>query len=62
MGRMIDAGWPFYAGCAVAAALAMYHFMLIRTRSRDGCLRAFRHNNWVGLAIFAGTDLAYAIR
>jgi len=62
MGRMIDAGWPFYAGCAVAAALAMYHFMLIRTRSRDGCLRAFRHNNWVGLAIFAGTALDYALR
>ena len=62
MGRMIDAGWPFYAGCAVAAALAMYHFMLIRTRSRDGCLRAFRHNNWVGLAVFAGTALDYALR
>jgi len=62
MGRMIDAGWPFYAGCAVAAALAMYHFMLIRTRSRDRCLRAFRHNNWVGLAVFAGTALDYALR
>ena len=27
---------------------------LIRGRSREGCFRAFRHNNWVGLAIFAG--------
>jgi 4-hydroxybenzoate polyprenyltransferase len=36
--------------------------MLIRTRSRDGCLRAFRHNNWVGLAVFAGTALDYAFR
>ncbi len=62
IGRMIGAGWPFYAGCAIAAALAAYHFMLIRTRSRDGCLRAFRHNNWVGLAIFAGTALDYAFR
>ena len=62
IGRMAGAGWPFYAGCAIAAALAAYHFMLIRTRSRDGCLRAFRHNNWVGLAVFAGTALDYAFR
>ena len=31
-----------------------YHYTLIRGRSREGCFRAFRHNNWVGLAIFAG--------
>jgi 4-hydroxybenzoate polyprenyltransferase len=62
IGRMIGAGWPFYAGCAIAAALVMYHFVLIRTRSRDGCLRAFRHNNWVGLAVFAGTAFDYAFR
>ena len=62
IGRMVGAGWPFYAGCAIAVALAAYHFMLIRTRSRDGCLRAFRHNNWVGLAVFAGTAFDYAFR
>ena len=62
IGRMIDAGWPFYAGCAIAAALAMYHLVLIRTRSRDSCLRAFRHNNWIGAAVFAGTALEYAFR
>ena len=62
IGRMMEAGWPFYAGCAIAAALATYHFVLIRTRSRDGCLRAFRHNNWVGLAVFAGTAFDYAFR
>ena len=62
IGRMTGTGWPFYAGCAIAAALAAYHFVLIRTRSRDGCLQAFRHNNWVGLAVFAGTALDYALR
>lgn len=62
IGLMIGAGWPFYAGCAIGAVLAAYHFMLIRTRSRDGCLRAFRHNNWVGLAVFAGTAFDYALR
>lgn len=62
VGGMIDAGWPFYAGCAIAAALAGYHFVLIRTRTRDGCMRAFRHNNWVGAAIFAGTVVDVALR
>ena len=62
VGRIIGAGWPFYSGCAVAASFAIYHFVLIRSRSRDGCMRAFRHNNWVGAAIFAGTALDYALR
>ena len=62
IGGMINARWPFYAGCAVSAAFAMYHFVLIRNRSRDGCMRAFRHNNWVGAAILAGTVLDYALR
>ena len=62
IGGMINAGWPFYAGCAVAAALAGYHFLLIRDRSREGCLRAFRHNNWVGAAVFAGAVLDHALR
>ncbi|MBM3369019.1 MAG: 4-hydroxybenzoate octaprenyltransferase [Betaproteobacteria bacterium] len=47
-------GWPFFAGLAVAAALMLYHYRLIRDRTREGCFRAFRHNNWVGAAILAG--------
>ena len=39
------------------AAMMLYHYTLIRERSREGCFRAFRHNNWVGLAIFAGIAL-----
>jgi len=27
---------------------------MIRRRSREGCFRAFLHNNWVGAAVFAG--------
>jgi 4-hydroxybenzoate polyprenyltransferase len=30
------------------------HWFLIRMRTREGCFRAFRHNNWVGAAVFAG--------
>ncbi len=53
--------WPYYTGLAVAAGMMLYHYTLIRDRSRDGCFRAFRHNNWVGLAIFAGIALSYLL-
>jgi len=62
IGVQMQASWPFYAGCAIAAALVPSHLAWIRARSRDGCLRAFRHNNWVGLAVFAGTVADFALR
>ena len=46
--------WPYFAGLAVAAGMMLYHWFLIRTRSREGCFKAFMHNNWVGGAVFAG--------
>lgn len=58
-GVKLRLGWPYYAGLALAAAMMLYHYRLIRDRSRDGCFRAFRHNNWVGLAVFAGIVAAY---
>ena len=54
-------GW-FSAGVAVAAAIAAYHYTLIRGRERNACFYAFRHNNWLGAAVFAGVALDYAIR
>jgi len=55
-------GWPFYAGLAVAAGLMGYHFRLIRARTREGSFRAFRHNNWVGAAVFGGIAAHYWLR
>ncbi|MYM65946.1 4-hydroxybenzoate octaprenyltransferase [Pseudoduganella sp. FT55W] len=52
----------FLAGLAVAAGLAIYHYTLIRNREPGPCLYAFRHNNWLGGAIFAGVVLDYALR
>ena len=54
--------WPYYAGLALAAAMMGYHFRLIRGRTREGCFNAFRHNNWVGAAVFGGIVAAYALR
>ena len=47
----------YFAGLAIAAGIVAYHYRLIRTRTREGCFRAFLHNNWIGLAIFAGIAL-----
>ena len=42
---------------AIAAAQVAWHFRLIRTRSREGCFRAFRENHWLGATVFAGMAL-----
>ena len=60
-GIALRLGWPYHAGLAAAAGVMLYHYTLIRERSREGCFRAFRHNNWVGFAIFAGIVLSYIL-
>ena len=50
---LLVSGW-WWAGVAVASAQVVWHFQLIRQRSREGCFKAFRLNHWVGLAVFAG--------
>jgi 4-hydroxybenzoate polyprenyltransferase len=62
LGAQLDLHWPYFAGLAVAAALAVWHFTLIRGRSRDGCFRAFRLNHWLGFTVFVGVVASHAIR
>jgi 4-hydroxybenzoate polyprenyltransferase len=54
--------WPYYAGLGSAGAIMVYHWFLIRGRSRAGCFKAFLQNNWVGGAIFLGIVLSYPLR
>lgn len=54
-------GWPFMAGVAIATLIAVYHYSLIKSRERASCFAAFRHNNWLGAALFAGVCLDYLI-
>jgi 4-hydroxybenzoate polyprenyltransferase len=58
LGLRLRLDWPFYAGLAAAGLMMGYHWVLIRGRSREGCFRAFQHNNWVGAAVFAGIVFA----
>ncbi|WP_310459792.1 4-hydroxybenzoate octaprenyltransferase [Sphaerotilus sp.] len=62
LGLRAGLGNMFLVGIAVAAAQALWHWTLIRDRSRDGCFRAFRENHWLGAAVFAGVVLDYALR
>jgi 4-hydroxybenzoate polyprenyltransferase len=60
-GLLRGLAWPYYAGLAAAAAMMLYHWTLIRGRTREGCFRAFLHNNWVGGAVFAGIVAGFAL-
>ena len=55
-------GWVFLAGVGVAALVVGRVFLLIRTRQRAACWRAFICNNWVGASVFAGIVLDYLVR
>ena len=59
VGRQFGLGGAFYAGLGVAAAIAAYHFTLIRGREPDKCFKALMHNNWLGLSIFVGIAVAF---
>ena len=47
----------FLPGMLVATGIAVYHWVLIRDRDRMQCFAAFRHNNWLGAAVFTGIAL-----
>jgi len=53
---------PWVLALAAAGAQALWHFRLIRTRTREGCFRAFRVNHWLGLTVFLGVVAGYALR
>ena len=62
VGTRAALGWPYWLGLATASCLFGWQQWLIRHRQRDACLAAFRHNNWLGLTLWAGIALALAVR
>jgi 4-hydroxybenzoate polyprenyltransferase len=62
LGRSLGLGTWFFLGIAAAAVQALWHYTLIRTRSRDGCFKAFRLNHWLGFAVFCGVAADLALK
>jgi 4-hydroxybenzoate polyprenyltransferase len=58
-GQAFGLGFYYNASLVVSAALFSYQQYLIRQRKPDDCFKAFLHNNWVGMTIFAGVVLNY---
>jgi 4-hydroxybenzoate polyprenyltransferase len=52
----------FVIAIAAALAQAVWHYTLIRTRTREGCFKAFRVNHWLGATVFAGIAGSYGVR
>ncbi|HWT37993.1 MAG TPA: 4-hydroxybenzoate octaprenyltransferase [Paraburkholderia sp.] len=60
IGVTLGFGVLYWLGLAAAAGCAVYHYTLIKDRERMPCFAAFRHNNWLGGALFAGIAAHYA--
>ncbi len=60
IGVALSFGVLYWIGLAAAAGCAVYHYTLIKDRERMPCFAAFRHNNWLGGALFAGIAAHYA--
>ena len=61
-GAHFDLGGWFHLGLLAAAACFVWEFWYTRNRDPQRCFKAFLHNHWAGLAIFAGIVLNYALK
>jgi 4-hydroxybenzoate polyprenyltransferase len=61
---LIPCALPAIFNVAIGLALmqVLWHYTLIKDRSREGCFKAFRLNHWLGLTVFAGIALGYAVK
>ena len=59
-GHLASRGLAYHFGLLAATGIALYHWSLIRDRSRAGCFQAFNHNTWFGAAVFAGLAIDFA--
>jgi len=54
VGIRLHVHWFYWLGMAAAGAQAIWYYTLIKDRTREGCLKAFNNNQWLGFSIFAG--------
>jgi 4-hydroxybenzoate polyprenyltransferase len=61
VGHLADRGGWYFLGLALAGTLAVHHQYLIRDGEPAACFRAFLNNNYLGMAVFLGLVVDYAI-
>ena len=54
---MVQRTW-FWLALVFCLAQVIWHYFLIRQRSREGCFTAFKQNHWLGFSVFVGVVLA----
>lgn len=52
-------GLGFWLAWLVSVVQVVWHYFLIRHRTREGCFKAFRLNHWLGFSVFVGVVLSY---
>ncbi|OBU13679.1 4-hydroxybenzoate octaprenyltransferase [Photobacterium aquimaris] len=58
IGGILQLSQGYYWALLVASALFVYQQMLIQSRQREQCFKAFLNNNYVGMVIFIGISLS----
>lgn len=58
-GQNFGRGAWYYISVLVVALLFIHQLRIARHRDRDSCFRAFLHNKWIGISLFAGLVLDY---
>jgi len=61
IGSRAELGWPFHLSVLATVLFFGYQQFLINDRNPAHCFRAFLNNAWVGLVVFIGISLDYAI-
>ena len=61
VGRQAGLGTYYWTCVGIAVLLVGYEFAIARCREPVWCFRAFLHNHWVGMAIFAGIAAHFAL-
>jgi len=61
LGNRYDLTWPYYLSLLASVGFMAYQFWITRKRQPDQCFKAFLNNNYIGLSIFVGIALHYAI-
>jgi 4-hydroxybenzoate polyprenyltransferase len=62
IGRVYGLGAIYEAALGLALLIALHHLWIIRRRDPAACFRAFLGNHWLGMVVFLGVALDYALR